>query len=130
MPARRQSTQPGSTLVDVTALRDEILAAVNANLMRAVGEALSKLSITVPQPSVHVAAPTVQITPKIDLPAFPKIPEPVVVVQMEGINSLVTAVNTMSDKLDECMQHMMKSRVREVERDTEGRIKRVIDKGM
>lgn len=89
MPNAPRSTS--APLVDVSALRESIMAEVNASLVAAIRDALAQIRLNVPVPDVSVAAPNITV----DVPDI-TIPESTIVLQVPGIDKLseLVAANT------------------------------------
>lgn len=120
LPVPRQNNP--SHLVDVTALRDEILTAVQRDLMAAVANALSQVSIQVPAPQVHVAAPNVTVDAPA-LPAFPAWPDQTITLHVPGVVELTQAL----DRVDSHLARLEQILLMPVTKDVHRRADQLID---
>lgn len=116
-----QATPPvpfSGPLVDVNALRDEILAAVQGNLIHALATALSQITINVPTPSVKVDAPIIQVDAP-TLPSFPSIPEPTIELEvaLPGMSDLCERMCAVEDQLKVIADLLRQPVTKTVQRD-------------
>jgi hypothetical protein len=126
LPARANSSS--SSLVDVSALRADILNEVQAGLLKALSDALSQVRINVPAPQVSVAAP--QVTVDARLPSMPdiNIPEASIMLTVPGIADLASNLDKVDRHLATIEALLRAPVTKTVERDANGLIKTVTER--
>lgn len=118
LPTR--ATAAPSGLVDVSALRESIIAEVQASLLAAVRDALSQVKINLPPPNVTVAAPDVTVTPTFEVAGPGVLPAPEVHVDIPALD-LSALIQRLS-----AIETLLRTPVtKTVERDANGLIKSV-----
>jgi hypothetical protein len=127
MPTNLNSLAPAKPsssagLVDITALRADIIREVQSSLLEAVTKALSKVSINVPAPSVSVAAPHIHV----DAPTIPPINIPEhgpIVLEVPGVAQLAELIRANTAQLVKVEQALLAREEMKVDRDANGLIK-------